>query len=328
MPISLGSRVRLDTQRSEFSQADAQTLEPPIQPSTRTQSIRDLEWALTSPSLIAPSIPARGIASSINSTGLDPLQEKLDDFLQGESPRRDQYRVGRYFERLLLFYLQHIRQVEVVASAQQIQEEGRTIGELDFVFRDESGLQHWEVAVKFYLHFPGEHISGSHLIGPDPRDNFETKITRLFEHQLPISEKVFPDIAERHAFVKGRVFCHPSFTPPDTLPAELSPAHLRGVWLYHGELDWLSRLPKSSSPTLAKIVQKPFWLSPDVVADAKVGLSAEGLLPIDQMQELLQQHFRESSTPRLVSLLSRQAQEWREFERVFVVSESWPHEAA
>ena len=304
-------------------------MEPPILPPTRPQSIRDLEWILNSPSLIAPSIPTGLNTSSINSTDLDPLQEKLDDFLHCESPRRNQYRVGRYFERLVLFYLQQIRQVEVLANALQIQEEGRTIGELDFVFRDESGrLQHWEVAVKFYLHFPGEHISGSHLIGPDPRDNFETKIKRLFEHQLPLSKKVFPDIAERHAFVKGRVFYHPAFPPPDTLPAELSPTHLRGAWLYHQELDWFSRFTNSSSPILAKVIQKPFWLSPDVVSDTKVGLSAERLFPIDQMQELLKQHFRESSTPRLVSLLTRQSHEWRELERVFVVSESWPHEPA
>jgi len=308
-------------------------VEPATQPPNRSQAVRDLEWVLTSPSLIVPSIPAREMCSSIESTNLNQFQNELAEFLHCESPRRDQYRVGRYFEQLVLFYLKQIRQVEIVASGLQIQAGSRTIGELDFVFRDESGqLQHWETAVKFYLFHPDPTESGSHLIGPDSRDNFEKKMQRLFEHQLPLSDKPFPDIAERHAFVKGRVFYHPESLPPRSLPDLLSPDHLRGVWLYRRDLDWLSRLAESngscmsSSSYMARIVQKPLWLSPDVVADTSSDLTAKQLVPVEKTQAQLQQHFCESSSPRLVSLLARQSGEWREFERVFVVADSWPND--
>lgn len=297
------------------------------QPERRSQAVRDLEWVLTSPSLIVPAIPAGEIRSSIEPTNLDQFQNELAEFLHRESPRRDQYRVGRYFEQLVLFYLNHIRQVDIVASGLQIQDGSRTVGELDFVFRDEQGrLQHWETAVKFYLFHPDPTESGSHLIGPDSRDNFEKKMQQLFEHQLPLSDKPFPDIAERHAFVKGRVFYHPEFLPPRSQPDLLSPDHLQGVWLYRRDLDWLSRLAESNGSCMARIVQKPLWLSPDVVADTSSDLTAKQLVSVKELQDLLQQHFRESSSPRLVSLLAQQSGEWREVERVFVVAESWPND--
>ncbi|MDA0586640.1 MAG: DUF1853 family protein [Planctomycetota bacterium] len=294
---------------------------------TCQQAIRDLDWVLTSPTLISPSHVAEEISDSIEPTNLNQFQNELAEFIHRESPRRDQYRVGRYFEQLVLFYLKHIRQVEIVASGLQIRDGSRTVGELDFVFRDEQGrLQHWETAVKFYLFHPDPTESGNHLVGPDSRDNFEKKMQRLFEHQLPLSNKPFPDIAERHAFVKGRVFYHPEFLPPTSLPDLLSPDHLRGVWLYRRDLDWLSRLAESSGSGMARIVQKPLWLSPDIVTDTPSDLTAKQLVPVENLQAQLKQHFRESSSPRLVSLLARQSGEWREVERVFVVAESWPND--
>ncbi|MBC8288785.1 MAG: DUF1853 family protein [Planctomycetes bacterium] len=293
-------------------------------PTGQSQALRDLQWALDSPSLIAtsPCSNERPETSQCLATAEDELRNFLLD-----SSGRNEYRVGRYFERLVLFYLKHVRKVEIVASGLQLQEDGQTVGELDFVFRDESGqLQHWETAVKFYLHFPGASKCGSHFIGPDSRDNFETKLQRIFEHQLPLSGRRFPDIAERHAFVKGRVFYHPEHLPPQTLPAQLSPDHLRGVWIYRRELSWLSRITETScgQEARAKVLSKPFWLAPEQVDCSSTGESQ--LVPVAEMQEQLQQHFRESATPRLVSLLAKVADAWRELERVFVVQESWPHD--
>lgn len=292
-----------------------------------SQSVRDLTWLLTSQGLIDRSVSAARVDQSLESAGLNFCGEELNEFLNRQTGKGS-HRVGRYFERLVLFYLERIRKVEIVAAGLQIQEGGRTVGELDFVFRDEQGqLQHWEAAVKFYLHFSGEHISGSHLIGPDPRDNFERKMRRLFEHQLPLSERVFSDIAERHVFVKGRVFYHPESPPPNTLLDQLSPDHLRGHWIYSTELSWLVRLCRSHDNVAARIQQKPFWLSPDFEVDEADDMSNRGLLPVDRMQNSLTSHFQESSSPRLVCLLGRESGHWREFDRIFIVPESWPGEA-
>lgn len=285
------------------------------------QAIRDLEWVLKSPSLLTPC-PA--LPESFASQNLAEAQDELHTFL-AESSEENEYRVGRYFERLVLYYLKHIRKVEVVANGLQLQEDRQTVGELDFVFRDEAGqLQHWETAVKFYLHFPGTSNCGSHFIGPDSRDNFEKKRQRLFEHQLPLSARRFSDIAERHAFVKGRIFYHPEHLPPQTLPDQLSPDHLRGVWIYRRELAWLSRLAERANGriVLAKVLPKPFWLAPTRV---ELATGESDHLPVDELQQKLEQHFRDSATPRLVSLLAKETDAWCEFERVFVVPESWPH---
>lgn len=289
--------------------------------SDRSQAIRDLEWALKSPSLLTPS-PI--LPETLASQYLVEAQNELPTFLS-EATGKNEYRVGRYFERLVLFYLKHIRKVEIVANGLQLQEDGQTVGELDFVFRDEVGqLQHWETAVKFYLHFPGSSKCGNHFIGPDSRDNFEKKRQRLFDHQLPLSARRFPDIVERHAFVKGRIFYHPEHLPPQTLPEQLSQHHLRSVWIYRRELAWLSRLAERArgKPVQARVLPKPFWLAPEQVEFAA---SENDLLPVDELQAQLQQHFRDSATPRLISLLTKEADAWCEFERVFVVPESWPH---
>ena len=285
------------------------------------QHLKDLDWVLNSASLLT-SCPTQ--PDTFASDDLAEAQGGLQSFFARGSGRYE-YRVGHYFERLVLFYLKHIRKVEIVANGLQLQEYGQTVGELDFVFREEAGqLQHWEAAVKFYLHFPGSSKCGSHFIGPDSRDNFEKKRQRLFEHQLPLSARRFPDIAERHAFVKGRIFYHPEHLPPRTLPGQLSRNHLRGVWIYHRELTWLSRLAERASgkSVQARVLPKPFWLSPE-----KVELSAaeSDLKTVEELQGKLKLHFRDSATPRLVSLLAKEIGAWCEFERVFVVPESWPH---
>lgn len=284
------------------------------------QHLSDLEWVLKSASLLTPG-PT--LPETVASKNLAEAQE-LRSFL-AEGSGRNEFRVGRYFERLILFYLKDIRQVEIVANGLQLQEDGQTAGELDFVFRDEAGqLRHWETAVKFYLHFPDSSKCGSHFIGPDSRDNFEKKRQRLFEHQLPLSARRFPDIVERHAFVKGRIFYHPEHLPPQTLPEQLSWDHLRGVWIYRRELAWLPRLAERANgkPFQAKVLPKPFWLAPEKV---EFSAAESDLIPVEEVQGKLQQHFRDSATPRLVSLLAKETAAWCEFERVFVVPESWPH---
>ena len=52
---------------------------------------------------------------------------------------------------------------------------------------------------------------------------------------------------------------------------------------------------------------------------------AEAIRKVEELQGELKLHFRDSATPRLVSLLAKEIGAWCEFERVFVVTESWPH---
>jgi len=290
-----------------------------------SQAIRDLEWVLTSPDLLSISGPVDRTADSLKSAVLDSYRDRLSTFLSLEESHGNARRVGRYFERLVLFYLQHVRQLDIVASGLQIHEQGRTIGELDFVFRDESGqLQHWETAVKFYLYYPNSIEPGRNLIGPDPHDSLSGKYHRLFNHQLPLSRKRFPEITARHAFVKGRIFYHPEIPPPASCCSLLCPEHLRGIWLYCHEISQLCDLSDQHSASGAQLLKKPFWLSP---ADSSAAGEASTIRPpltITEIRDRLHRHFQNSSRPQLVSLLAGHSSEWCEVQRVFVVPQSWP----
>jgi hypothetical protein len=282
-----------------------------------TQASRDLIWAINSPSLIR--VPAADDVSSnwpvCDESDFDPVElQKCCD-----PPR--QYRVGRYFEDLVHFYLHSVCGFDIAERGLQIQEDGRTVGELDFLYRDHDAvLCHCETAVKFFLHTPESNDSGSQFIGPNSADNFERKTRRLFEHQLPLSEVRFPEVARREAFVKGQIFYHPRQPAPTMLPALLARDHLRGSWIRESELDLLGA---SDSEARYRVARKPHWLALD-----QASLSDGTLQTADEIRSQLKKHFSERRTPQLVNVLSEVDEWWQESDRVFVVSDQWPHDAS
>lgn len=281
-----------------------------------TQAAGDLIWAINSPSLIRSS--AGNVTSNWPVCGESDFDSAA---LQAWCEARRQYRVGRYFENLVHFYLQSVRGFEIVEQGIQIEEDGRTVGELDFLYRDQDGvLCHCETAVKFFLHTPESNDSGSLFIGPNSADNFERKTRRLFDHQLRLSENRFPDVTRREAFVKGRIFYHPLKPVPTVLPDLLAGDHLKGSWIRESELDLLG-VPDARARF--RVARKPHWLAPD-----QADLSDATLLTADRMRLQLQEHFSQKRTPQLVNVLVEREAEWYESDRVFVVSGQWPHDAA
>jgi hypothetical protein len=274
-----------------------------------SQALRDLEWVINSPSLI--SKPADQIVPHLP---LDKRAIDVDD-LEGFLETRKDHRVGRYFENLILYWLVKIREVELLANAYQVQVERQTIGELDFVFRDEQQIvTHWEVAVKFFLYLPEINSTGSHLIGPNSADNFEKKITKLFRKQLPLSKTAFPEVARREAFVKGRIFYHPDDHSPSPNSPELSSSHLRATWVRESDL---SRFERSMHHRF-QILKKPYWLSPVRCSDTPELLTGAKLI------ETIADAWKSNRHPVLVGELRDEGREWTEVDRVFVVPEEWP----
>ena len=280
-----------------------------------TQAARDLIWAINSPSLIRSTAEFSSIDWPVcKESDFDPAA------LQTSVDAHHRYRVGRYFEDLVHFYVKSVRGFEVVERGLQIQEDGRTIGELDFLYRDHDGtLCHCETAVKFFLHTADSNDSGSHFIGPNSADNFERKTRRLFEHQLPLSENRFPEVARREAFVKGQIFYHLHQPAPTELPAVLARGHLTGSWIRESELDLLE---VSGGETRYRVARKPHWLAPD-----QASFSDTTVQTVNGIRSLLATHFSERRTPQLVNVLSKGDERWQESDRVFVVSDQWPHDA-
>tara|TARA_R110002111_G_scaffold2705_4_gene17928 strand:- start:11938 stop:12822 length:885 start_codon:yes stop_codon:yes gene_type:complete len=275
------------------------------------QALRDLKWAVTSPSLITQPRAEEHLPEVSDFQTVD--QRHLEDFIAPYS----HFRIGQYYEGLVLYWLEHIRKLKIIARHQQVFEESRTVGEIDVLFEDEAGvLTHWEIAVKFYLYYPEVNPVDSHFIGPNVKDSFERKMRRLFEYQLPLSQTHFPDVTRRQAFVKGMIFYHPDHCSPTQLPEKLSPTHPRGTWLHLSEL---SRLTEQHGELLFLIREKPEWLSAVLCSrtDARLRSFAD-------LQSQLETHFQELDRPILISALTCQQSICHEVDRVFIVSDSWP----
>ncbi len=273
------------------------------------RQLRDLVWAVNSPSLISDGVH-HGCLRPGN-VDIEHLASFLEDFKS--------HRVGRYFEQLIFYWLKHIRRVEIIAQSLPIRDGNRTLGEIDLLFRDEQGrLTHWEIALKFYLYFPHLSSIDSHLIGPNAADTFERKMERLFQHQLPRSETMFPEVEVRQAYVKGRIFYHPLDAPSLEMPKQLSPDHLRCHWIRSSQLDLLSRFDGE----LFRVLHKPFWLSEETTPSSETDSFS-----CRQMSEHLGEHFARDGHPVLISKLHSSDQKLTETQRIFVVPSCWPNES-
>ena len=288
--------------------------EPDIDPTPdvlESQQSRDLKWAIQSASLIVDSRDENELPNLNYVPTID--EQELAAFLAPYA----KFRVGQYFEGLVLYWLEKVCQLKIVAQQHQIRKGSQTIGEIDFLFEDEAGrLNHCETAVKFFLYYPEVNTTGSHFIGPNVSDWFEKKIKRLLEHQIPFGKKHFPDVTLSKAFVKGMIFYHPYVTPPTQLPENMSASHLRGTWIRYSELSWLNDQDQNS---VFRVMHKPHWLSPEVSSPENAELKS-----FEELKSELDLHFLNAEWPILISVLTCQQSVCHEIDRVFIVAESWP----
>ena len=123
----------------------------------RNRHVRALAWLLDAPDLLDVNAPRwQGKIASLPAQAadeardwlveLDAAPQALEDYL-GMHPLM---RLGRYAESLLAWYFRHCG--TLVAHGLQVRaDKGQTIGEFDFLLRQEDALVHWEFATKFYL---------------------------------------------------------------------------------------------------------------------------------------------------------------------------------
>ena len=86
-------------------------------------------------------------------------------------------RLGKLVERFVSFELQQNQDAKILAENIQIQEDKRTLGELDCLILKDSTPIHLEIIYKFYLY--DKSVGNSeieHWIGPNRRDSFIQKV--------------------------------------------------------------------------------------------------------------------------------------------------------
>ena len=115
----------------------------------------------------------------------------------------------------------------------------------------------WEVAAKFFLHDPSR--DASHYPGPNVRDNFEAKVAKLFDEQLPRSADFEPAVVARKALVRGCCFHHLDVRAAEQEPERMAPHCERGTWLRSSQVD---RLAQDWGSAGFVILDKPFWFTP------------------------------------------------------------------
>lgn len=197
----------------------------------RTQSVRDLAWAVGSPGLLAGD--AREFSGRLlDDSWCQAALEHGSDFLKNLDLQpailhawleaRPTRRLGRYFEALMEFWFTHRAGLRLVASHVPVRHGKITLGEYDALCLDEKtqDLVHLELAVKYYLYTEFGAKVGTDpwqcYLGPQTHDRLDLKVGRMFAHQLSLSNTVLGHaalpISVRHlplqalAFLKGTLF--------------------------------------------------------------------------------------------------------------------------
>ncbi len=283
-------------------------------------SVRSLIWSYGSPSLVASDQDSRWQDDewfswrALELAGIldkPALGSELEAFLNDEKD----HRLGARFERLIEFGLKHLPGFDCVERRLQVQMDGRTRGEFDFIVRNQAlnQFEHWEVASKFYLGVP---VDGSLAwVGPGKRDSLLRKLRHLTERQLLLAElpesqgirdSLEQDVSRVRAVVKGRLF----------YPLQRGAAHDAEFCLDapEGKIILNSRAPVgfwcdinqliAESPKTVFALEKPQWLDPEAGDQA---ISLDGLT-VDV-----------EARPRCVDVVTRDDQR----QRWFVVSPGW-----
>jgi hypothetical protein len=208
-----------------------------LEDSEHQQLQRDGHWSVYSPPLIA--LPSQGFPSKHFFTELAFEEAPLAWPAPTDWQR---FRLGIQFERLWQCALRHLKGYELLASNLQVQGPTATLGEFDLIVQNGDTLEHWELAVKFYLG-TGDTTQASAWFGPNPTDRLDLKLQRLLSHQMaltktPVGQNLLTNRfgtsnVKVKGIVKGRLF-HP-FTAWQAAhwnyPAAVTADHLRGWWL-------------------------------------------------------------------------------------------------
>ncbi|GAA0570781.1 DUF1853 family protein [Halomonas salifodinae] len=233
-------------------------------------------------------------------------------------------RLGLYHERFWQFLLARAPGTELIAHNLAIHRQGRTLGELDLLYRRRGDPRpvHLEVAIKFYLGLPegpGGETHQARWVGPGCVDSLASKREHLVRHQLPMVTR--PEAREtltawlgeaagklqQRLAMPGVLFYpwhHP--LPP---PEEATPAHLRGLWLPWRA--WPALRETLAAGTLASRLHKPHWMALP---------GPDQMVPLPALEAPLATHFARPAVMPQPLVLYHQGT----WQRLFIVGDDWP----
>lgn len=142
-------------------------------------------------------------------------------------------RLGLRFEMLVWFWLldDTYHPYQLLGHSIQVIDGPRTIGELDFLIfnRDLKRIEHWEIAVKYYL---AEHdYSLQHWYGLNRSDRLARKLLHFTEKQFQFQQALQHEIEARFCMLKGQLYL--PVHHPHPLPTWINPTRRLGHWGHH-----------------------------------------------------------------------------------------------
>jgi hypothetical protein len=96
--------------------------------------------------------------------------------------------LGKRMELFFKLYVSHFSEEQIIAHNEQIIHDKKTLGELDFLLKnDRTGqVSHVELVYKYYLYDPDIASKAERWTGPNHRDNLLLKLDRLQKKQFPL----------------------------------------------------------------------------------------------------------------------------------------------
>ncbi len=288
----------------------------------RQPAVRHLAWLCSAPPLIHSRLSFQP-SDYLPDHYLDLLRDwdrapETGPALLREPPQK---RLGFYFERLYEVLLTDLLGWDILLKNTQIQSNGHTLGELDFVVhnRTDDRIEHHEIAIKYYLGFAS---NGAPVLwyGPNARDRLDLKSDRLINHQSRrthqpetlaiLAEHGIAGPLTARIFMPGYLF-YPLAEALES-PSKTPDNHLRGWW------DYADNLTGTDTSSWVQL-HKPHWVGP----------WRQDTLPATQEASQEIARINQDQIPRLFSELvpDGQSDGWVEQRRIFVVPSSWPTQA-
>lgn len=300
-------------------------------PAYRHDIVRDLAWVIGSPPLITtqPTDTQAGLdwlnaqdcdaalkicASHLEALDRDPTP--LFHELQNQADRR----LGHRFETLLSQWLQWDERYELLAQNLQVQHQGQTLGEFDFILFDRANEQYvqLEVACKFYLGVP-DTTNPAHWFGPMLRDRLDLKLRHMRQQQSQLAQ--LPEaqaqlerrgwrIDQTRCLMKGRLF-YPVDGAAHPTPNDVATEHPQGRWSRRTQFQQQIRFEAERWMVLTKHQWFSSHRFDPTMADHNPAVSPT-LNPDQPIQR-----------PVCLAGLMQQGTNWIESQRLFLVPDDW-----
>lgn len=301
----------------------------------KNQFVRDLAWVISSPSLFE-SLPNRNHLIILSDEffeseyeHLKELLEKLDNdpsWLEFHIQSGNNKLLGKYFESLAEFWFLNSERFDLIDKSVQININGDTKGELDFILRDKIKNQflHLEAAGKFYLSSANS-VSWETFIGPNPNDNLKNKMYKLLNEQIHLSKSASGknklielgiNELDSALMIKGYFFYHlNNFLANDfSIPEYANPNHNKGWWIRFGEIEKLYGLNTNHWI----ILKRMNWISKALTKNLNDVIDTNTLLIF------LHSYFEFNHYPILIASVRKNGEHFIEVSRGFIVSDLWP----